>query len=152
MLLKWFLKNTEYLLFSHIYTNHLQKYFFRNQPNAHFNLFLMSFLALTSSIFNFFKILRFLFSIKFPRMNIFLVLRWIKSSIRNPMEDFEIFLLQYFFLSENTATSFGQLAQFQYWSPLRHNVEINLCSSNENYEKAFQAINKNAKFWKTQMW
>ena len=24
--------------------------------------------------------------------------------------------------------------------------EINLCSSNENYEKAFQAINKKAKF------
>ena len=39
----------------------------------------------------------------------------IKSSNRNPMDDFEIFfLLQYYFLSENAATSGGRLAQFQY--------------------------------------
>ena len=38
----------------------------------------------------------------------------IKSSNRNPIDDFEIFFLLQFFLSKNAATSGGRLAQFQY--------------------------------------
>ena len=43
----------------------------------------------------------------------------IKSSIRNNMDDFEIFFIA-IFLSENLLTPGGWLCQFQYWSPLLH--------------------------------
>ena len=42
----------------------------------------------------------------------------IKSSNRNPMDDFENFFDCILYLSENAATPGGRWAQFQYWSLL----------------------------------
>ena len=62
------------------------------------------------------------------------------------MEDFEIFLLQYFFKVKTQQPPLGNWLNFNIDHPYCIMSEINLCSSNENYEKAFQAINKKAKF------
>ena len=89
-------------------------------------MFLVSFLALTQSILNFLKTLfRFEFSIKIPKndvkhKNSHGEFSDIKSSNRNPMDDFEIISYCNIFLSKNAAIFGGLLALFQYWSLLLH--------------------------------